>query len=361
MGIFKRAHLRGMVHELTRMGVVSWPTKLAEEMAADEIADEMPEEVVPEQTGDEGLTPEQAQAALEQIVQVAEQIAEKTGHVIHEDTCKIASEQTYEDAASHAAVAVMEKAAMEASGGPTIPGQVAATPDLSATSEGAIDAATTPSAAIVGPQGTTEVDTSPGMVGAQERRMEQPGGEGTPPTNEAAKTASAIQSIHSMLQKMSAVDGASLSGGAAQGPAPTPRVDLDDNLNIPGVVASSQGTTVLDIPAAATIGVTKKQPAGTPGPTAATPNEPAKDAVKQAMEVLKSSPTGQILLQKLAKDAKEKEEKKKKENPFAEMNKKKEEKGDDKEEKSDDKEEKDGEKEAQLLSAFHTISTAINS
>ncbi len=301
MGLFKRAHVRGMVHELTRMGVVSWPTKLAEEMAADEIADAMPEEVVPEQTDDEGLSPEQAQEALQKIVEVAEQIAEKTGHVMYEDTCKIAAEMSYEDAASHAAITVMEKAAEEvASGGPTVPGQGDASPELGATSEAEIDAADNPSSGIVGPQGTSEVDTAPGAVGAEAVRPEQPGAVGSPPNSEASKTAATLQSIETLLQKMSAIDGASLSGGAAQGPAPTPRVDLDDNLNIPGVVASSQGKTVLDIPAAATIGVTKKQPAGTPGQTAATPNEPAKDAVKQAMEMLQSTPAGQAVLSKLA-------------------------------------------------------------
>jgi len=300
MGLFKRAHVRGMVHELTRMGVVSWPTKLAEEMAADEIADAMPEEVVPEQTGEEGLTPDQAQEALQKIVEVAEQIAEKTGHVMYEDTCKIASEMSYEDAASHAAITVMEKAAEEvASGGPTVPGQGNASPELGATSEAEIDASDVPSAAIMGPQGTTEVDTTPGAVGAEAVRPEQPGAVGSPPDGEASKTAATLQSIESLLHKLS-VDGASLSGGAAQGPTPTPRVDLDDNLNIPGVVAASQGKTVLDIPAAATIGVTKKQPAGTPGQTAATPNEPAKDAVKHAMEMLQSTPAGQAVLHKLA-------------------------------------------------------------
>lgn len=356
MGIFKRAHLRGMVHELTRMGVVSWPTKLAEEMAADEIADALPEEVVPEQTDEEGLTPEQAQEALAKIVEVAEQIAEKTGGVIYEDTCKLAAEESYEDAASNAAIAVMEKAAAEvAEGGPTVPGQGNAAPELGATSEAEIDAMDTPSSAVVGPQGTSEVDTAPGAVGAEAVRPEQPGAVGSPPTSEASKTAATLQSIESLLQKMAAVDGASLSGGAAQGPAPAARVDLDDNLNIPGVVASGQGKTVLDIPAAATIGVTKNQPAGTPGQTAPTPNEPAKDAVKQAMDMLRSSPAGQALLYKLAKEEEEKkkEEEKKDMPPWL--------KGDKKEEKKEDCDKEEScAKEASILTALQNLQNVIN-
>jgi len=346
MGLFKRAHVRGMVHELTRMGVVSWPTKLAEEEAADEIADAMPEEVIPEQTEDDGLTPEQAEAALEKIVEVAEQIAEKTGHVIYEDTCKIASVTSYEDAASHAAIAVMEKAAAEVSdSGPIIPGQGSPVEDNSATAEADVDAMNNPSTDVVGPQGTTAVDTKPGAVGAEEIRMEQPGAVGTPPTGEAAKTAAMLQSIESLLKKV-ATDGASISGGAAQGPAPMPRVDLNDNLNIPGVVAKRQGTTVLDIPATATIGETKKQPAGTPGATAPTPNEPAKDAVKQAMDLLRSSPAGQALLAKLAEgescDSK-KDEPKKEESK-----------------KEEPKKDEEAMKEAHILAALNNLQTALN-
>jgi hypothetical protein len=284
------------------MGVVSWPTKLAEEEAADEIADAMPDEVVPEQTDEEGLTPEQAEEALQQIVEVAEQIAEKTGGAIYEDTCKVAAAMSYEDAASYAAVTVMEKAAEEtAAGGPIVPGQDTPIPDNTATSEANVDAKNNPSDEVVVPQGTSEVDTAPGAVGAEETRMEQPGAVGSPPVSEASKTAETLKSIESLLQKV-AKDGASLSGGAAQGPAPAARVDLNDNLNIPGVVAARQGTTTLDIPASATIGDTKKQPAGTPGATAPTPNEPAKDAVKQAMDLLRSTPAGQEILRKIAND-----------------------------------------------------------
>ena len=78
MGLFKRAHLRGMAHELTRQGIVTWPSKLAEEETADAIADDLEEEEVPEVTGEEGLSEEQAAAALDRLVEVANEIAEKT-------------------------------------------------------------------------------------------------------------------------------------------------------------------------------------------------------------------------------------------------------------------------------------------
>ncbi len=356
MGIYKRAHLRGMVHEMTRRGYVQWPTKLAEEEAADAIADQIPEEMIPEETPEDGLTPEQAQVALQQIVEVAEEIAAKTDGQVMEDTGKMAAAMSYEDAASHAAISVMQKAAEETAveTGPDVPGPTPPVPDLSTTAEGEIDASTVPSADIVVPQGTTEVDTAPGAVGKEEIRAEQPGAEGTPPTGEAAKTASTLDTLASMLHQMSqktaaaAMDGASLSGGAAAGPAPAPRVDLDDNLQIPGAVASAQGQTSQDVPAAANIGVTKKQPAGNPGPTDATPNKPAKDAVKQAMEMLRASPAGAALVQKIAEEAKKEEEEKAKA--------KEDKKGDAKE---DEKVDEEAEKEAQVVSALQNLATVL--
>ncbi len=362
MALFKRAHIRGMVHEMTRRGLVRFPTKLAEEESADAIADALPEEVVPEVTPEDGLTPEQAQAALQQIVEVAEEIAARSeaGEVEGqppmpmEDTQKMAAATSYEDAASHAALSLMHKAAEETAvaTGPDIPGPTPPAPDLSTTAEGEVDAKTTPSADIVVPQGTTEVDTAPGAVGKEEVRAEQPGAEGSPPTGEAAKTAAPVSmqdmlltlSKHGYLNKEAmSMDGASLSGGAAGGPAPTPRVDLDDNLKIPGAVAPSQGQTSQDVPAAADVGATKKQPAGTPGPTDATPNKPAKDAVKEAMDLLKKSESGQALLRKLAEEMKEDE--------------KKEESDEEKEEKKEKDEE--AEKEAQVLTALQNLATVL--
>lgn len=356
MGMYKKAHVRGMVHEMTRRGLVQWPTKQAEEEAADAIAEELPEEVMPEETPEEGLTPEQAQMALEQIVQVAEEIAQKTGGQILEDTQKLAAASSYEDAASHAAVSLMEKAAEEtaAATGPAVPGATTPTPDLGATAEAEIDVKNVPSAAIMGgPQGTTEVNTTPGAVGAEAVRPDQPGVVGTPPTSEASKVASpVVDTVMQMLQKMASVDGASLSGGPAKGPVPNARVDLEDNLDIKGAVAARQGTTSLDIPAAATTGVTKSQPAGNPGVTAPTPNEPAKDAVKKAMEMLRASPTGNALVKKIAAEAKKEEEE---ENAAAEK-KRKEEEGED---EAPPKKEEEVEKEAQVVDALKNLAAVL--
>lgn len=319
MGLFKRAHVRGMVHELTRQGVTVWPSKLAEEEVADAIADDLEEEEVPEVTEDDGLDPETAQAVLDKIVEVAEEISEKTSGAVDYGVNKTAAATTYEDAASQAAWGVMTKAAEETSvaTGPDIPGQTPSTPDLGATAEAEQDASNTPSAQLVGPQGTSDLSTAPGAVGAEEKQPEQPGAEESPPTGEVAKTSSELQALESLLKKMAA-DGASLSGGSTAGSPPTPRQDLNDNLVIPGAVASQQGQTGQNVPTSANVGATMKQPAGTPGPTASTPNKPAQDAMKQAMSILNSTDTGRQFLRKLSAEAEEEmkgeeDEKKKKE------------------------------------------------
>lgn len=308
MPLFKRAHVRGMAHELTRQGVTVWPSKLAEEEAADAVADDLGEEEVPEITGEEGLSPEEASAVVQQLVEVADQIAQKTGGARDLGVNKIAASMTYEDAAYNAAVSVMQKAAEETSTetGPDVPGTGSPISAMGATAETAIDARKVPSSERVGPQGTSDFSTAEGAVG-KEKEQDQPGMVGSPPTGEVAK-------LSYLLKHMAAMDGASLTGGDAKGPAPTPRKDLDDNQNIPGAVASSRGGTGLDIPASAMVGVIKKNPAGTPGRTAATPNDVAADA-KSASEFLTRTPSGRALLKKLSEEACEHE---KKENPFKE-------------------------------------------
>lgn len=314
MGLFKRAHLRGMAHELTRQGIVTWPSKLAEEEAADAVADNLEEEEVPEVTEEEGLTPEQAQEALDKLVEVAEAIAEKTSGARDLGVNKEAASISYEDAAMNAAISVMEKAAEETAveTGPEIPGQTAPTPDLGATAEGEVDAAKTPSADLVVPQGTSDVDTRGGAVGQETPQAAQPGGEENPPDGEVAKLSHLLRKMASVDWAKEAIDGASLSGGPAKGPAPAARIDLNDNLEIPGVVAANRGQTSQKIPEGAMVGSLLKQPAGTPGPTAPTPNDPSSDVAKQAAFVLRSSPTGRAFLKKLSEEMKNEEEEEKK-------------------------------------------------
>jgi hypothetical protein len=285
MALFKRAAVAGMAHELTRQGIVTWPSKLAEDEAADAIADNFSDEEVPEMTDQTGLTEEQAQAILQKILEVASLLKDETGGVADPEVGKVAASSEYGDVASATALRLMQKAAEETSvsTGPAIPGETPPKPENDATAEGKVDEMKTPSSALVGPQGTTSLDTKPGAVGTEEPQVTTPGAVGSAPTGEVAKLSSIMQTL---AKRAAAMDGASLSGGSVTGPAPAGRLDLTDNIKIPGVVASSQGKTTQPEPANANVGIMMKQPAGTPGPTDATKNEVAKDAIKQAAQAL---------------------------------------------------------------------------
>jgi hypothetical protein len=337
MGLYKRAHVRGMAFELSRQGYVSWPSKEAEEQVADEVADQFPDQTVPEVTGEQGLSPEDAAQVVNKLVEVANAISEQTGGAPDPGVNKMAAATSYEDAAAAAALSVMQKAAAE---GPDVPGEGKSTPADGATAETKIDATKTPSSERVGPKGTSDLSTAGGAVGKEEKRPDQPGSEENPPSGEVAKAAS---SIMDMLRKMSA-DGASLSGGAVKGTAPTPRKDLDDNLVIPGAVASSKGHTGQSVPASAVVGHTSPQPAGTPGRSAPTPNEVSKSAALEAAK---------LILAKYSEECKEEEKKEEK----------KEDKAEEKKEHVnpftlEKKDEKDSEKE-KVAAALALISNAI--
>lgn len=339
--IFKRAHFRGMAHVLTQQGLVKWPSKLAMDEAADEVADSFPDEEIPEVAPEDGLSEEQAAEALERLVEVSQELGDKAaaaGYPLDESLQKVAASQAVEDAAAQATIALLEKSAMETAvqTGPDIPGATPPPPELDATAEGEVDVATNPSSEVVVPQGTTSLDTKPGAVGKEETRPDQPGAQANPPMNEAAKTAAPAstaalaQTLQSFLtqlnsgtgaEKVAEMDGASLSGGEPKGPNPEPRVDVEDNLDIDGVKAPAQGKTVQDVPAKAVAGAIKPQPGGTPGVTASTPNEVAKDAKKTAslqetLAELQKTAAGRALLKKIStscEEAKKKEKEKEEE------------------------------------------------
>lgn len=306
MGIFKRAHVRGMVHELTRQGIVSWPSKYAEEEAADAIADAAEEHEIPEMSGDGGLTPDQAKEVLDHIVDVAQIInahaeagggsAGAGGGELDEAIKESSARLSYEDASAISVYTLMQKVAEEtaAATGPMVPGATPPKPELGATAEAEIDAKDYPSTEYTGPAGDTSFDTSAGAIGQEIKRDVQPGTQTSSPENGPSKLAT----ILSMLGK-SAMDGASLSGGAAKGPAPAPRKDLPDNLDIPGAVASRMGVSAMKVPANANVGELRGQPAGEPGASAPVSNQLTADVTKQAMDILLSTAEGREQLRKM--------------------------------------------------------------
>lgn len=299
MGLFKRATVAGMSHALTRVGIINWPSKQAEEEVVDAIADDFSDEEVPETTDDSGLTEEEAEVILDKIVEVAETLEAQTGGVVDPEINKEAASSDYMDVAAYTAERLMYKAAEETAvaTGPEIPGTSTPTPDNSATAEALQDEINVPSDELVVPQGTTAFNSYAGPVGAQVPQNQSPGAVASDPTGEVAKLANYLAALR---KQSAAVDGASLSGGSAQGPVPTPRVDLNDNLLIAQAVAAGQGQTAQVVPNSAVVGATMANPAGTPGVTAPISNEPNDEAVKQAVDLLWRTSAGRAHINKLA-------------------------------------------------------------
>lgn len=228
MGLFKQAHVRGINHELIAKGVLTYPSAKIAEDAADAVAENLPEEEIPEVTGEDGLSAEQAAEVIEQLAAVADAIAEQAGGAQDLDVNKVASEVNLQEIAwAHAQFLV--KQAMEE--GTTNPGQGGAEPELTG-AEAQVDAMNTPSSALVVAQGATSVDTSPGEVGAEKTTENQPGTLGTPASASDAEVKAASELIR-VLRKLSADGTLPTEGG---------RQDLNTNSAISTPVVT-QGTT----------------------------------------------------------------------------------------------------------------------
>lgn len=79
MGLFKRAAVRGIAHELVRQGLAVFPSKEAMDAAADGLADAMDDNAMPEVTGPEGHSPEDLAAIGQHLIEVGHQMLEQAG------------------------------------------------------------------------------------------------------------------------------------------------------------------------------------------------------------------------------------------------------------------------------------------
>jgi hypothetical protein len=288
----------GMAHQLKVQGIVKWANEEIEEEAVDSIADNLGDEEVPEMVPEEGMDPEKAQEVLQAIVEVSQELANKTAGYVDERLNKTAAAMNYETAAARAAQRLMIKVAEETAAmtGPDVPGQSTPAEVQGPTAETEIDKVKNPSSEVVVPQGTTALDTAPGTVGAQTEQPQQPGAVASPAATEVSKLATLLSHLG---YKKANTSGASLSAGATGGPAPTPRVDLPDNLQIPKVVAAAQGQTAQSVPASAMIGALTPQSA-TPGPSAPTPNDVSDDAISKKAMAMMQDPQQREVLKKFA-------------------------------------------------------------
>ena len=289
MSIFKRAHVRGVNHGLMRLGLITYPNEKIAEDAADAVADNLPDEEVPQVTDESGLTPEELQHIIEQLSALAQQLSMKTGGAHDENLNKMAAAVSVPEVAAAHAVALMQKAALES--GTTNPGQGSSSSETS-TVEAKIDASNNPVSALVTPRGTTEVDTSKGEVGAQSVRPDQPG------TQEGGSNdvIGASEKLSSILDKLSA-DGVL--------PKSEKRVDLDTNAHMGKDMIVTQGTTHQSTPE---VPVPLKQNPAAKGVTEGSkPKTDLQSDVKKAAEILMSSDQGRQIIAKLAEEQAQKQ------------------------------------------------------
>ena len=322
MGLFKRAHVRGINFELVRQGLIAWPSEKISEEAADAIADNMPEEELPEVSEEEGLTEEEAANVIEKLVEVADEIAEQTGGVKDASFNKIAAEIDPYEAAILTANDLIEKAAMEA--GTDVTGDGRFQEDNMSGGMANIDAVKDPSAEKVVSTGTTQLDTSPGAVGAEKPTDDAPGA--------TAITDGEVAKLSQVFARLRKAAGEEADEGTAPGAGDTSSPAYDEpttNIKMDGAIA--QGQT--------------GHPKG-PQIGEQTPNPAMSNPVKPTSEVAKLS----SLLNRVLKQAEEEEKK----DEFPPV---KEEKKEDSEEKKEDAEEKKEETKeaADLLNALRIV------
>ena len=346
MGVCKRAAVRGIQHVMIGSGLVSYPNAKYAEESADVIADDLGE--MPEVSGEEGLSPEEAADVMDQIVGVANQIAEKTGFdQANKDLEKAASAVGIETVAHTTALSLMEKAAGETD----VTGSGEHHEQYADGGMAEEDIEANPSSEVVVPQGTTQFDTAAGAIGAEEKQPEAPG-YSPPISNEVSK-------LSSFLKKLS-MEGDTATGDGTPGAGtgnPPGRLDLDTNIDMPKeTVVREQGTTqqkphipVPVVPNPAAAGVTQESKPTT---------DVQKDVGKVAAAIL-AHPNKDAILDKLAKELPP-EFLKKKEEMKDEKDEKDEKKDDEKaDSKADEKKEEAKEEESKKEAALYDVLTRI--
>jgi len=76
MGLFKRSAVRGMAHELVRRNIVTFPSKIAMDEAADAVADAAP---MPEMAGEQGHSPEEVAAIAQKLISIGQALQAEAG------------------------------------------------------------------------------------------------------------------------------------------------------------------------------------------------------------------------------------------------------------------------------------------
>lgn len=302
MGLFKRAAVRGMAHELVRRNVVNFPSKVAMDEAADAVADASP---MPEMAEEGGHSPEDVAAIAQKLIEIGHALQAEAGIGAHPGAppgappmpmdapgggppppeaveaskaaaylLKEASYTPVEDLASNAAVSCMEKAAEEErtkianpSGALMHGGDKQNTHAAAAKNDSvaALDLKQRPENAYAGAMGHTALDTSKGELGHQGAPTVHPSNSpsgGNSVTADASKSAALMGLRAQLKQAASTLIGvASSTPNSEANAAKNDSVAVLDLKNRPaGAYHVGQGKTNINEDEAARIGKEQKHP-----------------------------------------------------------------------------------------------------
>ena len=306
MGLFKRAAVRGIAHELVRRKMAQFPTKQALDEAADAVADHMPE-TGPEVSPEGGHSPETVVAIANRLMEIAQQLmAEASGGAPGgapgdeappmgggpggpppppealaakegaEQLFKFAAESDYEAVASDVAVQLMDKAAAEQKqAGSLIQGGDKGNDQAQSkkvTEMSALDLKNRPEGAYHHGAGKTELETNKGEIGDLEKHPNQPGASPSGSNSVTEGVGKKAAALSEVVQKFA---GSLIQGGdkknTFEAAAKVTEIGKLDQKNRPeGYAHVGQGNTNFSEPQTARIGLEKKpdvMPHNTPSGT----------------------------------------------------------------------------------------------
>lgn len=314
MGLFKRAAVRGMAHELVRRNVVNFPSKLAMDEAADAVADASP---MPEMAEEGGHSPEDVAAIAQKLIEIGTALQAQAG-IGHDagappgapplpmapdgggppppeamEAAKAAAyllkEANYVDVtdlASNAAVACMEKAAEEQMHKTANPSgalmhggdhQNTAAAAAKTDSVAALDLKQRPAGAYHDGVGNTALDTAKGELGHQGSPTVHPSNSpsgGNSITADASKSAALLGLRAQLKQAASTLIGVASPASTKNTEADAAKSDSVAQLDLKNRPAEAyhvgQGNTNIGEDAAARVGKEQahpKAPSNSPGGT----------------------------------------------------------------------------------------------
>jgi hypothetical protein len=273
MSIFKRSFSRGVNDELTRLGYVQWPSKLAADEVADAVGDQMPVDPAAQAEAGQPVPAETAASVAMTLIDAANQLVEAAGGPQEMpaegmEEAKMSAAQDLDTRAGQQAYACMVKSAEETklALGSTIEGGDKGNTMADATAaETAMEAKNRPDGLHVTGVGNTNYPVGQGAVGQE--TMPAPNAPSNSPSGEnSVIDQTKASSLREVIRKIAAEGMGSTIGGGdkgntmAQAANVTGEAKLEANLRPESYATNARGKGWGEVPPAALIGVEQKHP-----------------------------------------------------------------------------------------------------